>query len=196
MRAKIADPLREMEVLWLAILLYSVGLAVILHLRPALMFHANGTWKEFGYQRASESRYTIFPFWLFAVVWAFVSYAVASAVAFSWVPAAAIAASEVQRRRNWLSSDDEETDAMMMRPIGSSPYEEDEEEENEANMIPASMMPARRPRGRPKGSTSTAKPRQGYYVLTPSDTPGSGLQRYVYYGSSPPPAGENEGRTA
>jgi hypothetical protein len=178
-----------MEVLWLAILLYSVGLAVILHLRPALMFHANGTWKEFGYQRATESRYTIFPFWLFAVVWAFVSYTVASAVAFSWIPAAAIAASEVQRRHNWLSNEDEETDAMMMRPIGSAPYED----EDDANMMPASMMPARRPRGRPRGSTSSSKPRQGYYMLSPSDTPGSGLQRYVYYGSTPPPAGESEG---
>ncbi len=112
-----------MEVLWLAILLYSVGLAIVLHLRPTLMFHPNGTWKEFGYQRSAESRHTIFPFWLFAVVWAFVSYAVASAITWSWMSAgvAASAATAVSRNRNWLSSEEEEADAMMMTPIGSAP---------------------------------------------------------------------------
>lgn len=68
-----------MEVLWLAILIYSMGLAGVLHVRPALMFHENGTWKEFGYQRSSG--HTLFPFWLFAITWAFVSYALATAIA-------------------------------------------------------------------------------------------------------------------
>jgi hypothetical protein len=189
-----------MEVLWLAILLYSVGLAIVLHLRPALMFHANGTWKEFGYQRSTESRYTIFPFWLFAVVWAFVSYAVASAVAWSWMSASAAAgaATAVSRNRNWLSSEDEESDAMMMTPIGSAPQYADEEEDMDdegAMEQPVSQMMERRPRGRPRGSTK--KPRQGYYVLasSPGSPETSGLQRYIYYGTTPPPAGLNEGST-
>jgi hypothetical protein len=175
-----------MEVLWLAILLYSVGLAIILQLRPAIMFHENGTWKEFGYQRSAESRHTIFPFWLFAVVWAFVSYAVASAITWS-VVAGAVAAST---SRNWLSHEEEEADTMMtMTPIGSEPEYEDED------MIPASMMPERRPRGRPRGSTTKTTARQGYYVLAPRDT-NTGLQRYIYYGSTPPPVGQDEGRIA
>ena len=66
-----------MEILWIAIVLYSAGLAVVLHFRPALMFNEDGTWKDFGYQRSP--RHTLLPFWLFVVVWAFVSYAIAAA---------------------------------------------------------------------------------------------------------------------
>ena len=71
-----------MEILWLAILFYSIGLGAVLHFRPALMFHENGTWKEFGYQRSA--RYTIFPVWLFAIVWAIVSYTLAAAIVWAW----------------------------------------------------------------------------------------------------------------
>jgi ammonia channel protein AmtB len=73
-----------MDILWLAIVFYSIGLALVLHFRPNLMFHENGTWKEFGYQR--DSRHTIFPFWLFAIAWAFVSYVLAAAIVWSFFP--------------------------------------------------------------------------------------------------------------
>jgi hypothetical protein len=65
-----------MEIIWPAIVIYSIGLGLVLYLRPALMFNENGTWKEFGYNR--DSRHTIFPFWLFSIVWALVAYALAS----------------------------------------------------------------------------------------------------------------------
>jgi hypothetical protein len=54
------------------------------------MFNENGTWKEFGYNR--DSRHTMFPFWLFAIVWALVAYALASFLVvsvFTGVPVAA-----------------------------------------------------------------------------------------------------------
>ena len=35
------------------------------------MFHSNGNWKEFG---TISSEHTIFPFWMFCIVWAVVSY--------------------------------------------------------------------------------------------------------------------------
>ena len=80
---------RVMEILWLSIVLYSVGLGLVLHFRPALMFQENGAWKEFGYQRSP--RHTLVPFWLFAITWAFISYAIATSV--SWMmPVAATAA--------------------------------------------------------------------------------------------------------
>jgi hypothetical protein len=59
----------------LAFGIYIVGVAIILFLRPNLMFRDNG-WKEFGL--ASSGNYTVFPFWMFTLVWAVFSYAVAT----------------------------------------------------------------------------------------------------------------------
>jgi hypothetical protein len=58
---------------WYAILVYVLGMAVVLYLRPAIMFKPSGVWKEFGVS-ATEG-YTVFPFWMFSIVWAIMSYA-------------------------------------------------------------------------------------------------------------------------
>jgi hypothetical protein len=157
-----------MEILWLAIVFYSVGLAGILYFRPSLMFNEDGTWKEFGYQR--NARHTIFPFWLFAITWAFVSYALASAIRWMSVETAAVATAAVS---TYYSGED---------------YDDEEDEDEEAEMIPVSEVSRRRP-GRPKGSkskkTSAAQPRSGYYVLDPASRE-AGLSRYIYYGEQAP----------
>jgi hypothetical protein len=60
-----------MTALMIAMGFYIVGVALVLYIRPALMFHAEtGAWKEFGL----DSGRSIMPFWMFALVWAFVSY--------------------------------------------------------------------------------------------------------------------------
>jgi hypothetical protein len=64
-----------MSVLWFALTIYIVGIAIILFIRPTSMFNASG-WKEFGL--ANTANYTVFPFWMFTIVWAVVSYAIAS----------------------------------------------------------------------------------------------------------------------
>ena len=61
--------------LFLAFGIYIVGVAVILVLRPHFMFGTNG-WKEFGVSK--NSQYTVFPFWMFTIVWAISSYALAT----------------------------------------------------------------------------------------------------------------------
>lgn len=163
-----------MEILWLAIVFYTVGLAIVLHFRPALMFHENGTWKEFGYQRSTGSRHTLFPFWLFAVVWAFLSYAVAAAIAWSMTGTAMGA---VTAASAFLSRSSEESS--------------DESDESDDDVMPVSRVsePARRPRGRPRKSdvveSSSKKPRAGYYVLDP-DTRDEGIRKYIYYGDDRP----------
>jgi hypothetical protein len=55
--------------------LYLVGVAVILVIKPSIMFTPDGNWKEFGIGQ-SEARYTTFPFWLFCLVWAVSSYVI------------------------------------------------------------------------------------------------------------------------
>jgi hypothetical protein len=165
-----------MENLWLAILFYSLGLAAVLHLRPALMFNENGTWKEFGYKR--DSRHTLLPFWLFAIVWAILSYAVATAIAWSYNSSAAATATATTAAAYYNGN-------MGSWSSGPEEYDEDEEEEE----IRPVSQPVKRGRGRPR-KTETAQPRTGYYVLEPKTE--GGLSRYVYYGSTPPPPVEEE----
>ena len=116
-----------MEILWLAIILYSLGLGLVLHFRPALMFNENGTWKEFGYQRSPESRFTIFPFWLFAISWAFLSYALAATVSWIYPTIGTVAALESLDR---FRSSNIPVDPHSFGPAPAS-YEEEEEEEEE-----------------------------------------------------------------
>jgi len=153
-----------MQTLWLAIFIYSVGLAAVLHLRPALMFNENGTWKEFGYQR--DSRHTLFPVWLFAVAWAIVSYAVAAAATAivgsgaDWSTATGAVSAAASTAATWA---------------GTAGEGEDEEEDEEEIAMPISKSQRRGRR----------KPKPGYYVLDPEQAE-SGLRRYIYYGQEPP----------
>ena len=54
-------------------ILYLIGVASLLFLRPTLMFTPDGIWKEFGIGRNPET-HTWMPFWLFCVLWALMSY--------------------------------------------------------------------------------------------------------------------------
>ena len=54
-------------------LLYLLGISIILFYRPELMFTEDGNWKEFGLGR-NRKQYTWLPFWLFAIMWAILSY--------------------------------------------------------------------------------------------------------------------------
>jgi hypothetical protein len=61
-------------------LLYLLGISIVLVLKPELMFLSNGSWKEFGIGRSKE-RYTWLPFWLFAIMWAIISYIIVLVIA-------------------------------------------------------------------------------------------------------------------
>ena len=54
-------------------IVYLVGMAIVLIVKPTLMFNSNGDWKEFGIGR-NPATHTILPVWLFAVLWALLSY--------------------------------------------------------------------------------------------------------------------------
>jgi hypothetical protein len=62
----------HLPILAVAFAIYILGIALVLYFRPALMFRPGGSWKEFGIGRGEN--HSVFPFWLFAVFWAFISY--------------------------------------------------------------------------------------------------------------------------
>jgi len=62
-----------MKVLLLSCLIYLIGITVVLYFRPKLMFQDNGNWKEFGL--SNDTKHTWFPFWLYCIASAFISYA-------------------------------------------------------------------------------------------------------------------------
>lgn len=63
-------------------LLYLIGISVVLILKPELMFGKDGSWKEFGLGR-NKTKYTWMPFWLFAIMWAIISYIIVLTIASS-----------------------------------------------------------------------------------------------------------------
>ena len=146
-----------MTTLMLAMGIYILGVAAVLYFRPNLMFFAEtGAWKEFGL----DSARTIMPFWMFALVWAVVSYASAtlitvylSGLALHNVPADVIEAN--------ISA--------VMKPVSKSP----------PPVLPTSVLESSSKAV--AAAPSSALP--GYYVL---ETPKSGPPKYIYFGAEPP----------
>lgn len=64
-----------MRLLMYSGILYLIGISILLACKPTLMFSKDGNWKEFGIGRSKE-RYTWMPFWLFAILWAIISYTI------------------------------------------------------------------------------------------------------------------------
>lgn len=64
-----------MECLLAAGLVYLLGIAIVLFIKPRWMFMDDGSWKEFGIGR-NPATHTWMPIWLFAVLWALISYIV------------------------------------------------------------------------------------------------------------------------
>ena len=60
-----------MKLLLYSMVLYLLGIVVILFVKPRYMFHENGEWKDFG---VNNTETTLFPIWMFCIVWAIVSY--------------------------------------------------------------------------------------------------------------------------
>ena len=81
-----------MKVLLLSCLIYLIGITVVLYFKPKLMFQDNGNWKEFGL--SNDAKHTWFPFWLYCVASAFVSYAL-SYFLYSFVDSKHIQTNEV-----------------------------------------------------------------------------------------------------
>ena len=70
-----------MRVFLIAGCIYLVGTALVLALKPEIMFTREGVWKEFGIGR-NPATHTWIPLWLFTIVWAILSYILASILSY------------------------------------------------------------------------------------------------------------------
>jgi len=61
-----------MKLLLFSLVIYLLGVAAVLYLRPQLMFRRDGSWKEFGVGGEDTS---VFPIWTFCIAWAVLAYA-------------------------------------------------------------------------------------------------------------------------
>jgi hypothetical protein len=64
-----------MMVFLIAGILYLVGVGIVLAIKPTLMFTPDGNWKEFRIGGV-DGIGTPFPFWMFCITWALVSYGI------------------------------------------------------------------------------------------------------------------------
>lgn len=144
-----------MSVLWIAFGIYIVGIAVVLYLRPSIMFQpGGGTWKEFGL--ANTGNYTVFPFWMFTLLWAIVSYALATLVSL------------------FVASIALQPSAASEPDVGLIPA---------SQMAPKRARVPRPPKVAAPALEVAPPEVPGYYVL---ESPSGQLPRYVYYGTEPP----------
>jgi hypothetical protein len=144
-----------MSVLWIAFGIYILGVALVLFIRPDVMFQpGGGTWKEFGLSNTGS--YTVFPFWMFALAWAVLSYALAT---LGSVFFASLALRSTMEPSNNIS---------MFTPVSKVEVPEVSPSVPFAKAAKAAEAVASLP---------------GYYVL---ESPKIGQPKYVYYGTEPP----------
>jgi hypothetical protein len=123
------------------------------------MFHPGGTWKEFSLNPGPN--HTNMPFWLFSILWAFLSYLVASFI---------------QRMMVSIPTEGETADfepIELPEPVAEIP-------ETEIGEGPTLPEPVSKNMG-------LNKTRNGYYVLNTQKYSRNQVPMYVYYGDSPPP---------
>lgn len=147
-----------MQQLLAAGLLYLSVIAIVLILKPSFMFTEAGNWKEFGIGR-NPATHTWLPFWLFAVLWALISYTLVTIL---------FALREVPSNTT-------------LKKASLNVVNETLEVEAEELTPPPSSRRSRRARGTP-----TELP-DGYYVLNTAATEAAGgVPKYVYLGKGLP----------
>ena len=157
-----------MRVLLYSGLLYLAGVAVILVLQPSLMFNDEGVWKEFGIGRDPKT-HTWLPFWLFAILWAILSYIIVL-LCVGTLPKAFSESSDVMSASSSSSS--------------SSSSPNNEPNLTYKNFVTTPTTTTTTKSSKAKKATNTPIP--GYYILNREATDEAGIPKYIYLGEEPP----------
>ena len=146
-----------MRTLLLAAILYLIGIIIILLLRPSLMFNDKGEWKEFG---TIALDHTIFPFWLFCIIWAIFSYVV-SLLLVGEFKGTGPTLYEAETPEDLIPALPNKTKGMNIKNITKS-------------------MNSTNPHGNMK---------PGYYMLDSKELKRTGIPKYLYVGENAEPIG-------
>ena len=146
-----------MRRLIIAGLVYLTGIAVILLIKPQYMFREDGRWKEFGIGR-DPANFTHVPFWLFAIIWAIVSYASVSII-----------------EDSIYGNDEYTSNSKQCEPCNSS------------QIIHNNSRNARNSKNVKNSRVNSQQElTPGYYMLNEGATGRNGVPRYVYLGPEEP----------
>ena len=138
-------------------LIYLTGIAVILVIKPQYMFREDGRWKEFGIGRDPEN-FTHVPFWLFAIIWAIISYVTVTLIENAVYNSEPIEYEQPQRNtRNYRKN----TGSIRGNVNANG------DTRDNGNSGPRELTP-------------------GYYMLNEGATGRNGVPRYVYLGPEDP----------
>jgi hypothetical protein len=139
-------------------LLYLIGISVVLVLKPDFMFAKDGKWKEFGLGRNQE-HYTWMPFWMFAIMWAILSYIIVLVIASS----------------TGLGGVMNKTDVAVVKESI-----EPENLSNKGMKTPTTFVESTKKPSTPNDMKS------GYYILDVNETTKKGIPKYIYLGPEAP----------
>ncbi len=157
--------LKVMRELLFGGILYLTGVAILLVIRPPLIFNEKGQWKEFGIGR-NPNTHTWMPFWLFCIFWALVSYSFVF-----------IIIRLIEGRPITVVRGNNNNNNILQTPVEVLPSQE---EPVTATPKSSSRRGLRRSMRVPPAGFGNMQP--GYYVLNQNATSMNGVPHYVYYG--------------
>jgi hypothetical protein len=156
-----------MHAILFSMLIYLGGIATILFVRPAFMFHSDGRWKEFGMNAVDKSP---FPFWAFCLSWALLSFSLSRLLFATTSIAESSPLSTVANA------------ATLATLSSGSPFKVQSNLSNNFNDLSVEpLMKSKKKSAAPAASLEEAKP--GYYKLDKSAFKKTGVPRYIYIGS-------------
>ena len=183
-----------MNTLWFAFIIYILGMAVVLYVRPSLMFDG-GAWKEFGLTSTNNNT-TIFPFWMFVVLWSIASYVAGTLCVLVFSSFSTQGGDTATSVEEAPAPVEEPVEEAVAAPVAAAaPVEAEKAKELQFNDISKATLQMQKVMKRKQKqkqkqnrvnqspSEPPAKPVPGYYIKGKNK---NGKSTYIYYGKEPP----------
>ena len=149
-------------------LVYLIGISIVLTIKPNIMFTEDGVWKEFGIGR-NPATHTWMPFWLFAILWAIISYILVSILFIV---------------RNSLTSS---TTSSKQTTNSRQTNIEKVKTDTVVSVTSDDLIPTPKPRMKSRARGQSVELPDGYYILNSKATEeAGGIPKYIFLGKGLP----------